>query len=323
MALDLNIIVTCTKLKTRPIPSRLRLRAVPGRDVDVRAARWVERVQDSGVEAVPAVSLYAGDHWRIAKGLPEIAAPAGFRATLWIISTGFGLIRADSKISPYSATFSHSHPDSVSKSRFTKDGTLAFQRWWDLISQWEGPDPGTPRTLAALAAAKSNAAFLVVASAAYLSAVSEDLKRAFATLRHPGRFAILSAGTKDLGDLSGALIPLDARMQARLGGARRTLNVRMARRVLTDLKSHPFDAAEMNSRYRRLLARQPEVIVRRRTKRTDEQVRAFIHRHLSQHPSFTQTRLLGQLRAIGWGCEQSRFNRLFEATSEGVNGRSK
>src|SRR4051794_14410967 len=113
-----------------PVPAELRLRQVAGGSASVRADRWWRRLTGHGSETVPAVDLYGGDHWSIAKTLPDVARANGFEARLWVSSAGYGLVPADAKIRAYSATFATGQPDSVLAS--SADSVIAsdFARGW-------------------------------------------------------------------------------------------------------------------------------------------------------------------------------------------------
>ncbi|MGE5610369.1 MAG: hypothetical protein ACM359_14035, partial [Bacillota bacterium] len=228
----LHILVTCTKLKTLPIPADLKLRSVRGATLRERCEKWIARVQQAHAQRRPAIDLYSGDHWGIAKSLSDIATNRGFEPQLWVISTGFGLIPGQCQIPAYSATFSSTHPDSVCVSVNGSSRASSFAEWWRLLGQWAGPSHDSPRSLSALFAAEPKATFMVIASAAYLDAIRSDLEAAAGHLTSLQQLLVVSAGTKNLGSLTACLIPVDARLQAELGGARRTLNIRVARRVL-------------------------------------------------------------------------------------------
>ncbi len=310
----LHIVVTCTKRKTLPVSSGLCLQQVSGCDVSTRADEWVRRissVRKPDVPHVPAERLYCGDHWQIARSLTATAEASGFHPTLWVISTGYGLIPADVPIAAYSATFSPSHEDTV--------GTTAgdFRTWWQRLAKWEGPTQA-PRLLSDVAQLDSEAALLVVASERYLAAVATDLADAADRLLDRDRLIVISAGTRSRGWLTRHLVPLDARMQAVLGGARRTLNVRMARRVLVDATPGRFRASSLLAEYGKLLEGRPPLAAPPRRKATDVDVSRFVADSLVTDPRGNATGLLRAFRSLGRACEQWRFKRLFDGVSAGL-----
>lgn len=306
MPADLNIIVTCTKRKTREVRPALMLRDIPASDVKTKARAWQARLEAADDQRVRARDLYAGDHWRVAMGLPNIAQNSGFRTRLWIISTGYGLISEESRIAPYSATFSPTHPDSVGGG-----GQDSFAEWWKYMAAWEGPAPKGPRTLKALVDLDPKASLLVIASAAYLTAVRPDLEAASEVLHPTAQLLVISAGTEDLGTLGSHLLPADARLQRSVGGARRSLNVRVARKVLEEVTPSTFKVDAISARWRRRLVRQPVIESPHRAKSTEAQVVAFIRQQLRLDPAASFTRLLRDYRNTNRACEQSRFRSLF------------
>lgn len=312
MVRTLHILTTCTKRKTAEVPPRLMLRNVRGRDLRARAEVWLQRIAAANHQKVEAGQLYCGDHWSVARSLVPYAIQSGFEAQLWVISTGYGLIPVEAEIAPYSATFSPTHPDSVGP------GVQAFAQWWQRLAHWEGPSPGAPRTITTLARSDARAAFLVIASEAYLSAVRPDIEQAARVLRDPDRLVIVSAGTKKMGDLSRHLIPVDARLQADLGGARRALNIRMARRLLKETSPAQFRAEHLGRRYRRVLDSQPVVMPVQRKSSTDAEVAAFIAAAIGKGEKAPATRLLTRYRAQGRACEQKRFKRVYQQTIAAV-----
>src|SRR5262249_29209445 len=161
--------------------------------------------------------------WYVAKGLPSHARESGLEANLFVASAGYGLLPSDALLRPYAATFSPRSPDSVARSGDPSD---AAATWWSRLGSWKGPKPGAPRTLTALAAANRDAVLLVAVSAAYLGALAPDLEAAAEELDEPERLMILCAGIRDHARLRPHLLPCDARLQAELGGARQSLNVR-------------------------------------------------------------------------------------------------
>src|SRR4051812_26361709 len=97
-----NVVVTCTKRKGRPVAPRQMLRTVPdGRSIKQRAASWLNRLQGGG-EATPVIDLYAGDHWSVVRSI-AVAHEEAPRARLWVCSAGYGLVPLESHLLPYSA----------------------------------------------------------------------------------------------------------------------------------------------------------------------------------------------------------------------------
>lgn len=255
------------------------------------------------VDSVPAEDLYAGEHWGIARNLPTYAT--GFAsATLWVASAGWGLISASAKIRPYSATFSPGHVDSV------PNGRRGAREWWSAMGGWIGPEPGTPRSLAALVSEHPRDRVLLVLSQAYFAACSRDLFEALEKAASGSQVSIVAAGLTADPDLASSQLPANARLQQRLGGTRGSLNVRVAAHLL---QIGLIDHAAMESRLQRLLAESPALPVYNRRRITDAEIRAYIGCRRGQDANVSRADLLRGLREAGMACEQGRFAELFNA----------
>ena len=97
---ELNLIVTCTKQKTRAAGETV---FPDERDVERAYGIWLERLTQahSGSPPITAGELYTGQHWSRAA---EAAKRTG--AELWVISAGLGLLHVSDPVVPYEATFS-------------------------------------------------------------------------------------------------------------------------------------------------------------------------------------------------------------------------
>lgn len=304
-----HIVVTCANRKRRPVPAGLHLRRTAGVRPHPRAARWLQRLTADATDTVPAEHLYAGEHWDTARTLPSIAR--GFsHATLWVASAGWGLIPAQAPIRAYSATFSPRHPDSVAADAH---GT---QLWWQALAAWQGPTPGSPRSLAALIAEHPRDRVLVVLSRTYLAACDTDLRAAL-DLAGPGQVSIIAAGAAEgRPDIAAWQLPADARLQHAVGGTRGALNVRIAADLLAAALN---DHHAMHDRLRRQLSRAPQLTVYERRRLTDDDVLAFIRARRANDPHATRTRLLRELRDAGMACEQGRFGDLFTTAARSAS----
>lgn len=294
--------MTCTLRKTSPIPRSLRLRAVTGVRLSTRFRHWTARLTDAEVPSRPALDLYAGEHWSMARRLAD--EPHTVAAVeLWVCSAGYGLIPANTPIVPYSATFAPGNPDTV-------PGPATD--WWTALGDWGGPAKG-PRRLVDLAAADPSARYLLVLSAAYLRACHNDVCQAADKLNGSGGLSVISAGTKRDPDLAGVLLPADARLQAVLGGTLQALNIRAAEHLLS---AGLVDHDDMADSLRRLLAEQPPPRRFNRRRVSDAEIRSFIRDRRRDEPTATHTRLLREVRAADYACEQARFAALFAAEAK-------
>lgn len=307
-----NLIVSCSNRKTRAVPASRRLGCLPAGDAGTRSQAWLQYLTAPLGERVKALSLYAGDHWSVAKSC--LSSLSGAWATdLWVCSAGYGLIPADAPIAAYSATFSSGQADSVSVRR----STAYLQQWWHEIALWEGPQPGSPRSLESLAAQSPSRPFIVAASVEYLYAMEQDLLRARSRLETPDLLLIISPRMPAASPLSVNLLPVNASFQGIVGGSLGSLNVRVARSLLERFGEGELRYSRVADELAGLLVQSNSFSQPARTPCKDEEVAAFITQELTAQPGLSRSSLLAALRASGRACEQSRFAGIYRREVEG------
>ena len=225
--------------------------------------------------------------------------------SLWICSAGLGLLNSEAEIPAYSATFEQSHPDSV------PGGSTGASHWWTALGTWAGFGTG-PRTLKELAQRHRRARLIVVLSSQYLRACRSDLVAAATELESHGQLSVISAGTKHDALLERYLLPIDARLQSKVGGTKHSLNVRTVKALF---ESGAETHSAMHERLVRWLRAQPALPRFDRCAVGDDEVREFIENHLRSGDRVTHSRLLREFRSSGYACEQRRFAQLFEEVS--------
>lgn len=310
-----NVVVTCTKDKRHSVAKECQLRNVPGDSLPVRLKEWQSRLKRNWRDRVVVGDLYSGDHWANVRSFES----SYFDIDIWVCSAGFGLVRFDDSITPYAATFSGNHPDSVSAGLTDGERSSASKQWWERTSRWKAHFKDRPRSLAALMATYPKRSTLIVASETYLRAIADDVREGVAHLHDPDQLAIVCSGAKSLDGLDENLVPCDARLQAATGGARRSLNTRLANKILRESRVPPR-ASTLAVRYCKLLSQQPELEKYDRKPLSDDQVRQFIRKKLVKDDSLRHTPLLRMLRDDDKACEQKRFSSLFKEVMEELNG---
>ena len=303
-----NLVVSCTKRKTREAREAFRLRNLPAANVEDRAAEWIRCLRAERTRLVPAAELYAGDHWKVVRAIAASGASAGLPLRVWVCSAGYGLVSIESRLAPYDATFAPGQADSVVRHGQRTQATLAG--WWAALGAWEGPPGAACRSIAALAESYPDDFLLVALSEGYLKAVSADLRDAAVRIPNPDCLAVICAGAGTVAGLERHLLPCDARLQGLAGGALTSLNVRLARRLLADSRNE-LSLPGCRALFQRWMSTRPERAAASRTPTSDEAVRAFIRGALAKNPGLRPTPLLQRLRGQGRACEHRRFARLF------------
>ena len=320
MTVQVNIIVTCTKRKSVAVPDRLKFRTVRKGPGKARFGQWRDRLKSTNVETVAVRDLYSGDHWKVARSMEQVNGDHNSSRRLWVASAGYGLVSLDDRIKPYSATFSASHPDSVTGKAGGVERSLLLREWWRLMSKWRSHRQGGTRSIAEVAAANPRSPLIIIASENYLAAIANDVRDAIEQLATPDLCSIVSAGCKSLDGLTQHLVPCDARLQHAVGGALRSLNVRVARLIITECRRSQPTLPVIRRKLGLLLQQQPELVRVERTAQSDAAVRRFILRELRKSTDIRRTSLLRKLRDDGKACEYSRFAALFSDVREQFDG---
>lgn len=309
----LQIIVSCTSRKTASVSETLRLRSVPIGSSEGRVSEWCRRLARHRGPTVAAERLYAGEHWTVARALPELAREAGYKARLWVMSAGYGLMPVCACIHPYSATFASAELDSVATdgpSDQTRNSML--QTWWDSLCRFEGGGKNESYSLAELLLNSERSYFLLVASPHYLAAAEKDLQAGLSALASPERLMIVTSPSRVInGPLGEHAIISSTRLQPRIGGSCVSLHARVASLILRKVSSWGFDAETVGKRIEALIERSPQTPKLQRKRITDDQVRKFVESNLRNSPQPSCSTLLRKLRTRGLACEQSRFSELY------------
>ncbi len=310
MAAILHIVANCADTKRVAVPEKLRLGSLDTESIKRRATQWYDRLAKYKGEGVPAIDLYAGDHWAVVRSLPTLAGEFGFEAKLWIISAGYGLIPAAVRVHPYSATFSSGHADSIAR-RFAQRKEEDLSLWWEAISKRPGPDPKQPHSLRKLISSQPNAKFMIVVSPPYLRAIEQDILSALESTVHPDRVLVITSRDGLRSKLNGNLIRSDARLQAALGGARVSLNARVASMIIMNSGSWGLNAKSLARKLESVVAKSPALPSYDRRRMNDDEVKTYVRKSLKLAPRASCSSLLRSLRDSQRACEQLRFKELY------------
>jgi hypothetical protein len=320
-----NLIVSCTNRKKAVVPEELRLRSLINKPISQRLEQWLGRLTTYNAPTRRAHDLYAGDHWYVAKSIPEEAAENNLDVRLWVCSAGYGLVSPSGRLKPYSATFASRHPDSVSASALSSNNGTAMHEWWSGLACHSFFSNGVPRSITEMAAREPNVPLVIVASEPYLVAMESDLLGAIETLSSKDLLSILSTGStsKGLSRLNAYLLPADARFEAMVGGTRAALNARVARLLFQKVSNGVTPSRDVfTSMLVQFASDLPPLRRFCRRRLSDAEVRRFISDARRDDPTVSKSRLLRRLRDSGAACDQGRFSEVFgqavRSTSDGT-----
>lgn len=265
--------------------------------------RWWQHAIEGQIDGTPARHCYAGDAWTQVVAAEEASRGA---SQLWIVSAGLGLISSDLPIPNYSATFITNDPDSVGPSH------QARSDWWELVCDWRRKISGVG-SITDLAEANPNSVFLIALSSAYFAVIKNDLLSARLVLESPDNLVIISAGTRAMPEMGSSLLPIDARFENLVGGARATLNARMLRYLVENFDVRKCNARKITKSLNITATELEKPKLFDRARLDDVEIAAFIHQQSKLVRKTSASALLRILRDAGTACEQKRFHRIYKS----------
>lgn len=263
---------------------------------------WWRKAINKQIPVTTVRDCYAGDSWS-----QVVAAEKTSPTTncLWVISAGLGLLPAGQTIPSYSATFVNNDLDSV-----TPD-LLGKTEWWNMLVEWRRELTGIG-CVTDLALRNPKSVFIVAVSSTYLSVIKDDLVSAREALTSPDNLLLISSGTRQIPALGSSLLPIDARFENLVGGARATLNARMLRHIVEKYNSQRISASQVSEYLSSLTPYLAQARLFKRQSLTDEQIITFIRNQSVLRQRSSASALLRILRDGGSACEQKRFHRIYK-----------
>jgi hypothetical protein len=189
----------------------------------------------------------------------------------------------------------------------------ATSDWWREITARNPSGHASPRTLGELASsvAGERAVILLALSQPYALALRQDI--ALAEQTAPGQVALVSVGLAGSDDVAPplCLLPVDARLKAKVGGAMQGVNGRIAELIVRENAAWFPNVENLHSLVRAWLKDAPDLPVFDRAVQTDDDVRRFIQTRANAGGAISKSASLRALRDSGRACEQARFGRLY------------
>lgn len=301
------VLTSCTNRKRVPAPRELTASSVRPGSLEKVAEEWIGRLARAD-GAAAASHLYCGRAFRQAE-----AAAAHLTAEFWVVSAGLGVVSADTIVPSYSLTVVPGTPDSI-VGRIAGGATPA--EWWQALCAYSLFGASLSCRIKS-----TRGPLLIALSGPYLAMIGQDLLALPEKTRSRLRIFTLASRASLPQDLSKYVMPYDARfdgagspMPGTRGDFAQRALAHFVESVLSDnpkgmFEEHADAVGQMMSKLR-----PPKAISR--TKASDDEILALIHRHWSKLNG-QSSRMLRYLRDdLQVACEQSRFRDLFRAARD-------
>ncbi|MGV3524198.1 MAG: hypothetical protein ACO1RX_08240 [Candidatus Sericytochromatia bacterium] len=308
-----HLIVCCVKSKHLQGPSFQQITPGPLQKVHQEWFNALQRARAVGPK-YSARHLYKGAVWKsyldIYEGLPGPKC-------LWVISAGYGLVAEKDLLSGYEATFQNDTATIHGHIQETGSDAEISQLWWEALTQ--NPPLGNdaqPRSLAKLMKRYKKDRFVLVASKAYLNAISLDLAEGLNQLASIDSFLMIS-NNKDMRipattEQWPGLLPYIHGAEKTFQCSRLTVNGQIAnfliRKILPETNWNHAEFALAVRNLERIESIQEPV----RERLSDEAVQSRIIEYLKWAIQPSKSAALRHLRSQGEACEQKRFGELYE-----------
>jgi hypothetical protein len=319
---DIHVVSSCTLQKRFDASENCSLRSCSGKSWEQSLKTWSKHVQDPRLAQHVADHLYQGSHWKETHTCLQEAEKAGYSPQFWVLSAGWGFIKATEEIPAYTATFSSQGEDSIHNLSWPQDWDHKErgQHWWDGLNK-SFRNKSMADCLVKATTKKKRPLIFFILSKDYYQAVEHELLE----LEGFGyEIAIVSASLfiNESGATHPALrqciLPFSDKFKQAdpyLNKDNVSLNARLAAWVFREYASQIEEG--LDSLYESLLrfeATLPEMERNEVVKMTDDEVLAFIDRLYEPQGNSTATRLLRILRdQERKSCEQKRFKALFKS----------
>lgn len=310
----MKLLVPCASKKAIDPEPELCFRNHVQPYLEESVASWAKAISEEA-KRLTAESMYKGPNWSILRRLIHHLAISS--EDVLIASAGLGLVKASSAIPSYGATFAPKHADSVRVSGEIT-GLASNSKWWSLLRSNVGVHEGAELQVDLSIELQSDF-LLVLLPKSYLGPISSEL--ASLPKQIVRKIVILTTYCeKSLPVENQVFIP--GSLQRNVGSTMHTLLSAVTLNVLLQSQSPVIDdnarsPGWWSSHLSELkMKNMDEALIRKKNvSLTDDQIFWFIvEKHLS---GTSATRLLRELRVLGYACEQSRFRRIYQLVKSG------
>lgn len=209
-----HLITSCTKGKHSQCGSMPELSIRSGQTPEEAMSSWAATIKRSqSASPVPALSLYAGNHWSTAKEILRTTE----NLELWVISAGLGFLNSRDLVDAYEATF-HDLP-------------FSHRQWWRELTNTFGKER-TAKSIETLMAARPFDDYVIAASPVYIEATEDDILAGASKLNnHIAQLTVVTSGEYS-GLLESYLIRSESRMMRQLSSNMICLNIKLAQYII-------------------------------------------------------------------------------------------
>ncbi|KKL96461.1 hypothetical protein LCGC14_1844270 [marine sediment metagenome] len=298
--MKIHLITNCTSRKLHKLTSKVHLKDI-SKDAISPSENWT-KILSKQVDLLPALDAYAGDHWAKVKDIERLGA------SLWIVSAGYGLISADTKICSYNATFNSNDENSVSKF-YSKENLKEKNRCW-----WKDIHKGRESSIEKIYFDHPGDIFFIALPPNYLKVIEPELDNLASCGVINLHNTYIFSSKQDLSlSLKECFYQAKEDFCEQLGGSRVSLIIRLARYIFKGLSLKEPTYPQVQKMYNALLLGSSPVKHINRRKMTDKNVIDFILTELNDSTltKISTTKLLKKMRDQGMGCEHKRFSKIY------------
>ena len=305
-------VVNCVNRKTLKTNKEMAISSY-SLNSKVRANNWITRLSNPQSPLINAFDLYAGEGWQVVKNTISGLKKIGIE--LWIVSAGYGLIRSDSLIESYNATFEPRVRNYVGTGNTAKNNHEMDRIWWATLNEWKGPPKASERSFKSLISNNPQSPIVISLSRKYFSAVSDDLEEAVTNLQRHNKIFLLTSGELNK-PFESIHIPVHSRYTQKLGGKPFSINFLTASEIINSHGQHNFNFKNVRQMVAESLETLPDLTPYNRKKLTDNEILEMINKLKKRSKSHSFTSLLRLYRDDGYACRDTRFKDLYNKANK-------
>ena len=283
----IKVIVTCANSKV--LPSVVNLQNIKSLD------EWKSNLESSPGKKIPAIDLYKGAYWNNIKKINQIADE------LYIVSTGYGLIKSTTPIKSYQATFSKSSQNCVSFICNPKE-------WWDDISSNQN----------ITSIYNEDDIFIIYTSFIYSKAIFNDLIN---IIDKPNVFFI--SPDTNIKQFNPYKLATNIRLiyhPAFKGGNATNISSKCVEWLIKNGEKFGWDRDKINNWFIKEAKDLPHPYENRQLNKNKKVGDKVILSYISKYPDKSLKQVIGILNSEGIACGTNRINRLYNIYDKNTNG---